>query len=131
MEQLELLFRWSPAAQAWILSRRLGLRVGVEHSIRQARGRVDFGSFSRFTTAVLLSAGGDVLFATISLGCTRCHFVSGKKKTNSMNTTANIATLSHQKLRQLEWYVMGPAMIGPTWRSQTGAGRGEGETYHE
>lgn len=52
---------------------------------------------------------------TSSLGCARCHFVSGKRKKSPIRMAAWSATFNHQKLRQPECSVMGPAMIGPTW----------------
>ena len=68
---------------------------------------------SRFSDATFSSE--EVVVLAKSLGWTRCHFVSGKRKIKRMKMTACRATLSHQKFRQLLWYAMGPDMIGPTW----------------
>ena len=42
-----------------------------------------------------------------------------------------MATLSHQKLRQLEWSAIGPAMIGPAWKHQMLYSDLNCSTYHE
>ena len=56
-----------------------------------------------------------VVVANKSAGCVRCHLVSGKPKATATKVAPIMATFSHQKFRQPEYWAIGPAMIGPIY----------------
>src|SRR5271170_2869118 len=92
-------------------------------------GSLSGSEFSTLDEATFSSE--EVVKAINSLGWSRCHLVSGKKNTNRIKRTENMATLSHQKLRQPEWSAIGPEMIGPTWKHQMLFSNLNRSTYHE